>query len=74
MSSNPSTGVFNPKEFREKQIMARAGLLKQTCGYLPDFAFKARKAFFIAKVRRVNSTCFTGLAQLELAGSFPKVF
>ncbi|KAK9814978.1 hypothetical protein WJX73_003798 [Symbiochloris irregularis] len=49
LSSNPSGGVFNPKEFREKQIMARAGLLKQTCGYLSDSAFKARKAFFIAK-------------------------
>ena len=50
LSSPPSGGTFNPKEFREKQVMARAGLLKQSFGFLPDFAFRQRKAFFIAKV------------------------
>ena len=41
----------NLKELREKQVVARAAVLKQNFGYIPEQGLRHRKSFFIGKVR-----------------------
>ena len=50
--SGPPDPPKNPnlKELREKQAVARAGVLKQNFGYIPENGLRHRKSFFIGKV------------------------
>ena len=46
----PDQGKVDVKELREKQLVARAGMLRGSHGYIPEAAFYERRNFFIDKV------------------------
>lgn len=67
------------KEIHEAQAVSRAQKLREQSGWIPAQAFKMRRAYFIAKVRMLNSRRQFGAAgRLDyvcagLFDSFPKI-
>ena len=55
--STPPASKANLKELREKQAMARAQLVRQNHGFIPESGYKQRKAFFVAKAN-ISLPCF----------------
>lgn len=45
----PDQGKVDPKELKEKTLIARAGMLRGSHGYIPEAAFHERRNFFINK-------------------------
>lgn len=54
--SAPPVDKTSLKEMREKQAMNRAQLTRQNNGFIPQNAYKQRRAFFVAKVTRLRFT------------------
>lgn len=49
VSGSPEKGKVDPKELREKQLIARSNMLRGSHGYIPEAAFHERRNFFINK-------------------------
>lgn len=67
--SSPPASKPNLKELREQQAIARAQLVRQNNGFIPESAYRQRRAFFVAKVRPNKTSYFSKMSRYQGRGS-----